>query len=92
MLKRYAITAFLHQGLRHIPSKLIAQGFKGCNPDIKGSFTLVDCQTIVEGERQGARIVSFDPSPEFLAYLATTPRGHKFRMSHKKMYINGGLR
>ena len=91
-MKRYAITAFLHQGLRHIPSKLIAQVFKGCNPDIKGSFTLVDCQTILEGDRKGARIVSFDPSQEFLAYLATTPRSHKFRMSHKRIYINGGLR
>ena len=58
VMKRYAITAFLHQGLRHIPSKMIAQVFKGCNPDIKGSFTLVDCQTIIEGDRKGARIVS----------------------------------
>ena len=89
-MKRYAITAFLHQGLRHIPTKLIAQVFKGCNPDIKGSFTLVDCQTIVYGEREGARIVSFDPSPEFLAYLATTPRAHKFRMSHKRVSSTGG--
>ena len=29
VLKRYAITAFIHQGLRHIPSKMLAQVFKG---------------------------------------------------------------
>ena len=92
VMRRYAITAFLHQGLKHIPSKLIAQVFKGCNPDLKGSFTIVDCQTIVEGDRAGARIVSFDPSPEFMAYLATTPKSHKFRMAHKRIYINGGIR
>ena len=61
-------------------------------PAIKGSFTLVDCQTITEGERAGARIVSFDPSQEFLTYLATTPRNFKFRMAHKRIYINGGIR
>ena len=46
----------------------------------------------MEGDRKGARIISFDPSQEFLAYLATTPRSHKFRMSHKRIYINGGIR
>ena len=29
VLKRYAITAYIHQGLRHIPSRMLAQVFKG---------------------------------------------------------------
>ena len=29
VLKRYAITAYIHPGLKHIPTKMLAQVFKG---------------------------------------------------------------
>ena len=141
VLKRYAITAYIHPGLKHIPTKMLAQVFKGyvnyayylntylklarvnlnihlliakpintyqlklilyssssssslrsCNPQIRGSFTLVDNRTITSGDKIGARIISFDPSTEFMDWLKTTKRSDKFRMAHKRIYINGGHR
>ena len=53
---------------------------------------MVDCRTITSGDKAGARIISFDPSHEFMEWLKTTRRSDKFRMAHKKIYINGGHR
>ena len=147
VLKSYAITAYIHPGLKHIPTKMLAQVFKGyvssktypiypivatpeirnltisntkkltlyiyllineiliacqltitlsllhsCNPQIRGSFTLVDSRTITSGDKIGARIISFDLSTEFMDWLKTTKRSDKFCMAHKRIYIDGGHR
>ena len=92
LMKKYAITAFIHSGLNMLPSSKIGKTIKMCNPDIKGSFTIVDCKTLKEAGKEGCRIVSIEGSPEFLSYLATTPKNHQFKVLYKKIYINGGKR
>ena len=92
MMRKYAITAFIHAGLNKLPSAKIGPTIKLCNPDIKGSFTVVDCRTLREAGKEGCRVISIEGSPEFLEYLASTPKNHQFRILYKKIYINGGKR
>ena len=92
LMKKYAITAFIHAGLNLLPSSKIGSTIKLCNPDIRGSFTVVDCRTPKEAGKEGCRIISIEGSPEFLAYLATVPKNHQFKIMYKKIYINGGKR
>ena len=80
MMKKYAITAFIHAGLNKLPSAKIGSTIKLCNPDIKGSFTVVDCRTLKEAGKEGCRVISIEGSPAFLDYLATVPKNHQFRI------------
>ena len=80
MMRKYAITAFIHAGLNKLPSAKLGSTIKMCNPDIKGSFTVVDCRTLREAGKEGCRVISIEGSPEFLDYLATTPKNHQFRI------------
>ena len=80
MMKKYAITAFIHGGLNKLPSAKIGSTIKLCNPDIKGSFTVVDCRTLREAGKEGCRVISIEGSPAFLDYLATVPKNHQFRI------------
>ena len=75
-----------------LPSAKIGSIIKKCNPDIKGTFTIVDCRTLTEVGKTGCRIVSIEGSLEFMDYLASTPKQKQFKMLHKKVYLNSGKR
>ena len=79
-------------GLEFLPSVKIGPLLKKCNPEIKGTFTVVDCRTLTEEGKAGCRIVSIEGSPEFMDYLATVPKQQQFKILHKKIYVNGGKR
>ena len=40
----------------------------------------------------GARILTLDGSPEFMASLAATRKDQKFKLGYKTFYITGGVR
>ena len=92
LMKRYAVTAFIHAGLNFLPSIKIGPLLKKCNPDIRGTFTIIDCRTLSDAGKEGCRVISIEGSPAFMAYLATTSKQHQFRILHKKVYLNGGKR
>ena len=79
-------------GLEFLPSAKLGPLLKKCNPEIKGTFTIVDCRTLTEEGKTGCRIISIEGSPEFMEYLATVPKQQQFKILHKKIYLNGGKR
>ena len=92
IIKANGISMHLHAGFQPIEVKKIGISLKGSNPDIRGSFKLVDCRTLTAEGREGCRVVSLDCSPEFLEYLATKPKNHRFAFLYSFLYINGGKR
>ena len=92
IIKANGISMYLHAGFQPIEVKNIGISLKGSNPDMKGSFKLVDCRTLTAEGREGCRVVSLDCSPEFLDYLATKPKNHRFAFLYSFLYINGGKR
>ena len=70
MIKKYGITVFIHPGYKGIPNHLLGRGLKGGSSDMKGDFEVVDCRTLKQEGKEECRILSLDPSKEFLEYLA----------------------
>jgi len=91
MLKRYALTIFLH---RHhtVPDHRIGEVIKIHNQGLKGSFTIIYTKRIKSGPREGARILSLSASEDFLDSLSRYDKNHRFRLSHKRFFITGGVR
>jgi hypothetical protein len=91
MLKRYALTIFLH---RHhsVPDHRIGEVIKIHNQGLKGSFTIIYNKRIKSGPRAGARVLSLSASEDFLESLAQYDKNHRFRLSHKRFFITGGVR
>jgi hypothetical protein len=91
MLKRYALTIFLH---RHhsVPDHRIGEVIKIHNQGLKGSFTIIYNKRIKSGPRAGARVLSLSASEEFLESLAQFEKNYRFRLSHKRFFITGGVR
>ena len=92
IFKRYAITVFIHPGLKKVPTEMLGMMLKGNNPDLRGTFTVVNCRTFTAEGKENCRVLSLDCTAEFLDYLKTTDRNYKFRVGHKGVYINGGVR
>ena len=89
-IKKYGISVFIHQGYKGIPNRLLGGGLKGGNPDMVGDFEVVDSRTLRQEGKEDCRVLSLDCSKEFLEYLATKNRNHRY--SHQRVYINGGKR
>ena len=92
ILKKYGITVFFHAGFKGIPTHLLGGGLKGGNPDMKGDIKIVESRTLKFEDREECRPLSLDCSEEFLQYLATKTRNHKYNVYRMKVYINGGKR
>ena len=92
LIKRHAVTVFVHDGYDGIPTDLLGPSLKMANPDMHGDFEVIDSRTLKIEGRKDCRLLSLDCSPEFLDYLATKPRNHRYPMISHKVYINGGKR
>ena len=92
IIKANGISIYLHAGFLPIHVKNIGISLKGCNPDMRGSFKLIDCRTLTAEGRQGCRVISLDCSAEFLDWLATKPKNYRFGFLYSYLYINGGKR
>ena len=92
LMKRYAVTAFIHAGLNFVQTIQLGLLLKKCNPEIRGTFTIIDCRTLSEAGKEGCRIISIEGSPAFMNFLTTIDKQHQFKILHKKIYINGGKR
>ena len=92
LIKKYGVSVFIHPGYKGIPNVLFGGGLKGGNPDMKGDFEVVDSTTLKQEGKEDCRILSLNCSKEFLDYLATKPRNHRYRMFDHHVYINGGKR
>ena len=57
-----------------------------------GDFEVVDCRLLKQEGKEECRILSLDPSKEFLDYLATKTRNHRYPLFDHFVYINGGKR
>ena len=57
-----------------------------------GDFEVVDCRTLKQEGKQDCRILSLDCSKEFLEYLATKNRNHRYPLFDHHVYVNGGKR
>ena len=88
IVKANGISIYLHSGFAPIEVKNIDLGLKGSNPDMRGSFKIVDCRTLTAEGREGCRVISLDCSPDFLEYLASKKKNHKFNFIYSYLYIN----
>ena len=57
-----------------------------------GDFEVVDSRTLKQEGKEDCRVLSLDCSKEFLEYLATKTRNHRYRLFDHYVYINGGKR
>jgi hypothetical protein len=62
------------------------------NQGLKGAFTIIYNKRIKSGPRAGARVLSLSASEEFLDSLSNYEKNHRFRLSHKRFFITGGVR
>ena len=92
LIKRHAVTVFVHDGYDGIPTDLLGPSLKMANPDMHGDFEVIDSRTLKIKGRKDCRLLSLDCSPEFLDFLATKPRNFRYPMISHKVYINGGKR
>lgn len=92
IIRANGISIYLHAGFQPIHVKNIGISLKGCNPDMEGSFKLVNCRTLTAEGRQECQVISLDCSAEFLEWLATKPKNYRFGFLYSYLYINGGKR
>ena len=90
LIRKYGITVFIHSEFRGIAPDLLASGLKGGSDDMAGDFEVVDCRSLTQEGKEECRILSLDCSKEFLDYLATKTRNHKYPLFDHHVYINGG--
>ena len=57
-----------------------------------GDFTIVDCRTLTKEGKENCRLLSLNCSDEFLAYLATKTKNHRYKVYNSRVWINGGRR
>ena len=57
-----------------------------------GDFEVVDSRTLRQEGKEDCRLLSLDCSKEFLDYLATKTRNHRYKLFDHYVYINGGKR
>ena len=50
---------------------------------------VVDCRTLKQEGKEECRILSLDCSKEFLDYLATKTRNHRYPLFDHHVYVNG---
>jgi hypothetical protein len=98
ILRKHALSAFLHSG-HYVRNENLAAVIAKCNPGLKGKFTLVDIKEMkprLDEKRAAAtplpRIITLDGDAEFLESLAQHTKNHRFRLSNKFFYLNGGVR
>ena len=91
-MKKYAVTVFFHSGYKKFRANQLGPGLKGGSQDMQGDFTIVDCRTLVGDGRQHCRLLSLNCSEEFLNWLATKTKNHRYPAYHSSVYINGGRR
>ena len=81
LLKKHALTIFLHDG-HYIRNARLATTIAKCNPGLKGSFTLVDIKELTPKLKPGEtrdkdkpvpRILTLNGDSEFLASLGLNP-------------------
>lgn len=92
LIKKYGVSIFIHAGYKGIPNVLFGGGLRGGNPDMNGDFEVVDSTTLKQEGKEDCRLLSLNCSKEFLEYLATKTRNHRYRLFDHHVYINGGKR
>jgi hypothetical protein len=100
LLKKHALTIFLHDG-HFIRNGRLATTIAKCNPGLKGTFTLVDIKELSPKLKPGEtrdlakpvpRILTLNGDAEFLKSLEQFNKNYRFKLCNKVFYLNGGVR